>query len=274
MWERESTTLRLFILKGGFVGLLPCGLAIGMLYFWAHHENSLYYYPILTAICLGISLLVFCVLYIKRLFWWERWWASQVYRAAPIPIVATMTISGVLGIGLAALWVFLYLSWGKPGDLLHKGIFAAIYVVSYVCLVTALTLLVIHRYISRLEQHAPQPIFVDTGRLLMVVVEAAIQSLNLSSKFNTQRETDFGKNSVYETLEVQRIPENGGILALIRECRPVPHLDATGQVDIEWQEMLWHIQADRWGHIQLIKPAARESSQVEDRVFLEYGRYS
>ncbi len=284
VWERENITLLEFVfLQGGVLGLLPALGAVGMwLLFWIPREKSLYYYPVLTAAAVGISLLLFCVLYIKRLFWWERWWASQVYRAAPVSVVASLTVSGLLGMFCSALWAFLYAAWGKPEGLLAKAFFALVYVLSYVCLTVALTLLFIHRYISRLERHAPQPIFVDTRRLLTVVVDTVTRSVNLAFDFNAQKTSSPTAQPLssstptphYETLAIMRFPENGGILITFRECKPVQYPDEQGQMREKWMEMLWQVQADRWGRVQSVKPTTLESYRQGNRVFRDYGRYS
>jgi len=303
VWEQENITVFQFVfLQGGLLGLIPGALALIVWWcWWNPHETSLYYYPILTAASAVLSLLLFFVLYIKRLFWWERWWASQVYQAAPVSIVAAMTLSGLGGVFFSILWIFLYTAWGKPEELIRKAIFALVYVLSYVCLTALLTLLFIHRYISHLERDAPQPIFVDTKRLLMVVVDTVTQSINLMPKSNNPRgapaSTCTGMTAtagprlgfksgprgasvsppqapIYEAIEVLRIPENGGIVAVLRECKPVWHPDAEGKMQEEWREMRWRVQADRWGRVQSVKPGTLEPYGEEKRVFREYGRYS
>lgn len=277
VWEREDITLLNFIFsQKGILGLLPALTVIFIHnWFWSVRESSRYYYPLLTIVTFGLSLLVFYVLYTKRLFWWERWWASQVYRATPVSIVLTMSLSGVGGISLSALSVFLYALWHKPENLLHKGIFTLVYVLAYLCLTIMLTLLSVHLYISRLERYAPQPIFVDTRHLLSVVVDAVAQSVNIAARSGIAMPSVSGNIPVnHEVVEAIRIPENGGIIVLLRECKLVRHPDATGRIQRDWTERLWRVQADRWGRVQSVRPGALGLYDKEKRVFREYGRYS
>jgi hypothetical protein len=275
-WEHEDITLWEFILlEGGILGLMPGAMALfAWVFFWTPRETSAFYYPVMTAASFGLSLFVFFGLYVKRLFWWERWWASQVYQVKAVPLVAAITLSGLMGVFLSVLWVFLYAAWGKPESMLRKGMFMLVYVPSYVFLTIALTLMFVHGYISRLERSVPQPIFMNTKRLLMVIVDSVSESVNLEFKYNARQSSARVEKPSYEVLEAVRIPENGGINVLLRECKRVRHPDNRGQMHDEWMEMLWRIQGDRWGRVQSIQPGSLEPFTQEKRVFRVYGRYS
>ena len=275
-WEREDISFVDFIIwEGGILALLPGAAALFVwLFFWTPRVNSMYFYPVLTAATFIISAFTVFVLYVKRLFWWERWLASQVYRATPASIVLMIVLSGSAGVFLSALWVFLYAAWGKPELLALKAIFGAVYVSSYVFLTVATTLMIIHTYISRIGHYVPQPIFMDTKRLLMVVVESVIATVNLTAMNTPEYPSSSGLKPVYDVLEALRIPENGGIDVLLRECKRVRHATANGQVRAEWTEMLWRIRADRWGRVQTIQPGPKEPEAGGARTFREYGRFS
>lgn len=257
------------------MGLMPAALALAVwLFFWLPREVSAYYYPVLTAVSFGLSALLFFVIYADRLVWWERWWAAQVYRVRHMSIISVIVMTALAGVLLSALWLLLYTTSGKPVGLVNKGFFALIYVASYVCLTVAVTLGFVQQYVERLQKYAPPPIFVSTRRLSRVVVDAAIQSINLmqpGARVSSIREDS---QPVCEVLEALRIPENGGIHVLLRECKLVPYPDAEGQMQEKWMEMLWRIKADRWGHIQSLQPGAVEPYGEEKRRFREIGRLS
>ena len=74
---------------------------------------------------------------------------------------------------------FFSLDGGNLDTLPNKALFGAVYLPSYILLTVCATLVVIHMYISRLERYVPQPIFMDYQRLLRVVVESVIETVNL-----------------------------------------------------------------------------------------------
>ncbi len=275
-WDRLEITLPDFILwEGGILGLMPAALALAAwLFFWLPREASLYYYPILTFASFGVSVLMAFVIYDDPLVWWERWWASQVYQVRRVPIVLLVTLTALAGIFLSALWVLLYATSGKPADMAGKGFFALVYVLSYVCLTLALTLAILHQYILRLEKYASPPIFASTEKLLRVVVDAAIYNINLPGLNMRSAAGSPTLDPVYEVLQTLRIPENGGIHVLLRECKRVQYPGTDGKLQSKPMEMLWRVQADRWGNVQVLRPGSLEPYSVETRTFREIGRYS
>ena len=122
-------------------------------------------------------------------------------------------------------------------------------------LVTAgFTLLAIEDYLSQLEERVPQPIFADTEKLLHVVLDAAIRTLNLLDGTEIQTPDappEHIRDRTYEVLEASRVPENGGIVILLREYKP----SAEPNAQDKWVHDIWHIEADRWGRIQVLRPA-------------------
>lgn len=269
VWERNDMTLREFALEqGGILGLMPLviALAVWALFLSPPREESLYYFPLLTFVTVGMCVLLFFVLYNERLFWWEHLWAAQVYRVRRVSLGSLITLTAIGGIFLIALWWMSYVTSGKPEDLIGKMFFAAVYVLSYVCLTVALTLGFVNQYIARLEKWAPPPIFVNTKHLSQVVVDTAIQSINLA------RSVPAGEEPVYEIVEALRIPEDGGIHVLLRECKVVEYPNADGGKQKKWMEMLWRIRADRWGRVQSLRPGSVEPYSSNKRAFREIGR--
>lgn len=275
-WDQLEITLPDFIVwEGGILGLMPAALALAAwLFFWIPREASLYYYPILTFASFGVCVLLVFVIYDDPLSWWERWWASQVYQVRRVPIVLLVTLTALAGIFLTALWVLYYATSGKPEELSGKILFASIYVLSYVCLTLALTLAILHQYILRLEKYAPPPIFTSTEKLLRVVVDAAIYDINLPGLNVGGAGGSASLDPVYEVLQTVRIPENGGIHVLLRECKRVQYPGADGKLQSKPMEMLWRVQADRWGNVQLLRPGSLEPYSAEARTFREIGRYA
>jgi len=275
-WEAQDISFVDFIVwEGGILGLLPGAAALfAWLFFWEPRVLSFYYLPVLTLATFLVCVLAVFVLYVKRLFWWERWLASQVYRATPLSIISVISISGVAGVFLASLWVFFYTLWGKPDTFTHKLIFTAVYSLSYVSLTVTITLVAIHTYITRLERFVPQPIFMDTKRLLRVVVEEVIAAVNLKFMNSPEYPSSSGLKPIYDVRETLRSPETGGIDVLLRECKRVRHPDGNGKMQAEWAEMFWRVSADRWGRVHTVKLGAKEVYRESDRVFVGLGRYS
>ena len=275
-WEdRDISFVEFIIWEGGILGLLPGTMALlAWLSFWIPRVDSTYYLPMLTLATFLICALVVFVLYVKRLFWWERWLASQVYKATPVPIISAIMLSGAGGILLSAVWVFLFAGWGDLDTLPRKAFFGAVYLPSYLLLTVCTTLVVIQTYVSRLERHVPQPIFMDTQRLLQVVVKSVIETVNLKYMNSPEHPPPSGLRPIYDVRETLRSQENGGIDLLLRECRRMRHPDGNGQMKAEWVELFWRVSADRWGRVQTVKLGSKEVYRESDRVFVGLGRYS
>ena len=257
-WEQENFSLNQFMFKGGAVGLLPSLVALALwLTFWSPKGASLHH-PLDTLFSVGMSQLVIIILYIKRLFWRERWWASQIYRVAYPPMVLAIGGTFTGAVILAALSFVLYKVWDSP-SYWEKLLFGVVYGLSYVLLTASLTLLALHDYADRLDQRVPQPIFVHTERLLRVAVETAIQSLNVLNGADVQEVgAHKGSDRSYEILEVIRNSDDGGIRVLLREFKldPVLHGGARGKES--WVERAWRIEADQWGRTHSLQLAKGE----------------
>lgn len=274
-WQQFEISLPDFVIQeGGILAMLPAAAAVAVWLLWIPRDQAGNYFPILTFVCLGLCALLFFLIYASRILWWEHWWAGQIYNVTRISITSLIAVTAIGGILLSPLWVLFYTTLGRPVEFTAKVIFALIYVSAFVCLTVAATLGVVLEYVLRLERVAPPPIFVSTERLSRVVADAAIQSINLTQPGMRASSVLDDSKPVYEVLEALRIPENGGIHVLLRECKLVPYPDAEGQMQNKWMEMLWRIKADRWGHIKSVQPGTLEPFGEVKRVFREYGRYS
>ena len=275
VWDQLHTTLANFIiLEGGILALLPAAAAMVVWLFWIPREQSGNYFPVLTFVCLGMCALVFFLIYDSRLSWWEHLWAKQIYHTPHVSLTSLIAITAVAGLLLSPLWVLYYTNVGKPGDFVGKVLFAFIYVSAFVCLTAAVTLAIVNVYVANLEKNAPPPIFVDTGRLLQVVVKAAISVINLSGLGTNAATKSTNTEAVYEVLQITRISENGGIHLLLREYKWVEYPGVDGAKQGKLMEMLWQIRADRWGRVQMVRPEVLEPSDGDRRIFREIGRYS
>ncbi len=257
VWECEYLRALKFFLKSGVLGLLPGLLSFVVWLVLFRRTGSRYYYPLLTAVSLGLSLLVFIGAYASRLFWWDQWWQSQVYNTKSVSIAGTMGGAGLAGVCFTALWVLLYAAWGKPEGLWRQAFFGMSYVLSYVCFTAAVTLFLVYLYLAYFEQHAPQPLFVDTTRLVRLVVDAAIQNINPPDASAALAAAS--QAPTYETQQMLRRPADGGIVLVLREGKFVQAYDANGQARQAWETKLWRVKADRWGRVQAIDPLPPET---------------
>ncbi|MGC9394989.1 MAG: hypothetical protein ACP5J4_09040 [Anaerolineae bacterium] len=274
-WDRLDTTLADFVVReGGILASLPAVAAMVVWLLWIPREESGNYFPVLTFVCLGVCALSFFMIYDARLSWWERLWAEQVYRTPRISLDVWIAITSIGGLFFSPLWVLYYTSVGRPADFVSKAFFAFIYVMAFVCLTAAITLVVVSEYVGRIEKYAPPPIFASTERLLQVVVNAAISDINLPDLDANIPTKCANTEAVYEVLQTLRIPENGGIHVLLREYKCVEYPDVDGKKRSKMMEMLWRIRADRWGRVEDLRPGSLEPFSAEKRAFREIGRYS
>jgi hypothetical protein len=217
-----------------------------------------------------MSQVVLILIYVKRLFWRERWWASQIYNTKNMPLTIAIASAFILGSLSGTVSFILYKVWPvveiwRPWV---KAAFAGTYASMYVCFTAALTLVAIQDYMDLLESRVPQPIFVHTDRLLQVVVEAAIQSLSVLNGKEPHQYAVHHKdtNRTYEVLEVARNPDDGGIRVLLYECKRVSRPNGDADTKIKWLERVWHIEADLWGRVRSLEPETLPASASRPQV--------
>jgi hypothetical protein len=253
-WEQEVSPLVEFIRRWGLLGLLPSLAALGMWIFFWWPKGSPLHHPLISIVGIALSQLVLIVLYITRLSWRERWWASQVYGTASLSLAAAITSSFVAGVALAISSFVVYKLWGRAPSVGQQAVFGAVYAPTYVCFTASLTLLAIHDYIDRLDQRVPPPIFVHTERLLRVAVETALKSVGVQAGRRAgEASAESDPNRRYEVLEVARIPQDGGVHVSLCVYQQVSLPEGIRVADGR-KEKHWHIEADRWGRVRSVKP--------------------
>ena len=257
MWEKESFSLSQFIAKGGFIGLLPVLVAVILwIVMWGQQENSIHH-PIGSIVGIILSLLVFSTLFSGRYSLRETAWASEIYHVpGPSPFwIGTGSL--LIGIALMVAAVTLYKVWPTPTHFSEKLFFALVYGLAYIGLTTGLTFLPLQRYLARLNERVPQPIFVHTDRLLEIVLRTTANSLKGKRESEGDAENgqaDEEESGVFDVIEVSRNPAGGGIHVLARECKFVRRPDTDSTPKIQWVEQAWSIDADKWGRIRSLKP--------------------
>ena len=250
VWEQENFSLVEFVKRWGALGLLPSlGAGFVLLLWWS---NATFIHHLMTISGIALSQLIIILLYVQRLVWREHRWATQIYDAKFHSLPSLIGMMFLAGGALSAVIIVMQQRWENPA-IGYQLVFAGSYVVMLALFTAGFTFLAIQDYLNRLEERVPQPIFANTEKLLRVVLDAAIRTLNLLDGAESQAQNtrpERGMDRTYEVIEASRVPENGGIDILLREYKP-----STGPGPQEWVQETWHIGADRWGRIQVLQPA-------------------
>jgi hypothetical protein len=167
VWEQENIRLLLFMLKRASYALLPIVIVIvAWLSFWQPKGESLHHWAI-TVVAVVSSFLTIVLLCMRRLFWWERWWTSEVYtkNSFLLSLSFLMACAFLLAIVCGVTCVILYELWQAPIRFEQKLFFGLSYVVFSVSSTSGLALFAIHSYVADLDERAPQPLFVNTEHL-------------------------------------------------------------------------------------------------------------
>jgi hypothetical protein len=267
VWEEESLSLKRFIARGGFTGLLPTLVAmISWIAVWESQENSIHH-PVGTIVGIVLSLLVFNALYSGRYSLRERSWASEIYHVPGPSLFWIGTGSFLMGIVLMISAFTLYKLWATPTHFLQRLLFSLVYGLAYVGLTTGLTFLALQGYLTKLNARVPQPLFVHTDRLIEVVIHAAAKSLEYNrrecgeNKDNSQGDRK-GLES-FEVIEASRDPADGGITILARGKKFTQQQAGDSDTGAQWTERTLAINADRWGRIR----SFRIGPPVEDNEY-------
>lgn len=250
VWERESFSLVEFMKRWGALGLLPSfGAILIFPLLWLPNATIVHY--LMTVFGIALSQLIIILLYIERLVWHERQWATKIYEAKFHSLPYLIGMMFLIGGILSTVVIIMQQGWDNP-TIGYQLIFAGSYVVTMALLTAGFTFLAIQDYLNQLEERVPQPIFANTEKLLRVVLDATIRTLNLlnDSENQASKRLERDTNRTYEVLEASRIPEHGGIDILLREYKPAAEPNTP-----EWSYEIWHIAADRWGRIHILRPA-------------------
>ncbi len=259
VWEREYLPFREFLLRRkGWVGLLP-SLAVLFAAFYVWPQRSDIHHWLATLVAIGVSAVIFRVLYIKRFYWRERLLASQIYNVKAFPLLSV--VAGVLVIGLAAFVVaYVLYQWrGETPNFLDKMFFAVFYALAVWGLTAGLTLLAIQSYLERLNERVPLPVYMHTDRLLDVVLRTVIPTLEDRAKLRVrQGPPDVQQALTLEVLKVERLAKDGGIQVLLREGRVSWRSDGNGDFKPTAVERVWNIEADCWGRVRSLRQESIE----------------
>ncbi|MBN1876501.1 MAG: zinc ribbon domain-containing protein [Anaerolineae bacterium] len=263
-WEKElASTLGHFILRRwGVVGLLPSlGAIILWLTYWQKHQLSLHR-PADTLLGIILSFFIFTMLYEDRLLMWERSWAAEVYNVAPTRPSRTIGVAIVGGLFLSFVLIYVNRHWGETGGFELKLLFALGYAAALICFTVACTMGVLMAEIGRLNQSMPQPLFVQIEHLLQVVLDTILEKIEGGHGEDIlQRTHTADANLRYEILEVNRIPEDGGIRLLLLTYKHIQRPDEDAQMRAYWVKEVWNIDADRWGRVRSLKPGKSEAAE-------------
>lgn len=258
-WEKEQLTMLQFILRGGFFGLLPPLLML-VTWLWVIAWRDYHLFNLLsTGMGVAASLILFRVLYIKRFFWRERFWAAQIYRENNPPMLMIILVSLFAGITLLVLWLVLYAEILKePQTMLEKLALTLPYVLGFIGLTIGLTMFAIQNYLDALDERVPQPLFVHTDRLLEVVLRTAGKSIK-DGESEAIEPSRPGSLERFDVLQVVRNPADGGIRIWLKPRKPTPTEEAA-PCEVVPEETIWLVDADRWGRVRAIK----RSTTTED----------
>ena len=219
-----------------------------MLIFWRRQGPSVHHWMV-SLMSIAISLLVFFGLYGTPPAWRNRRWASQVYNAPRPQIIMMIAATFIGGIAMAIASFVLYKTSRPPVEFWQQLIFGAAYAPIYVLFTAAFTLGAIQAHLSHLNKRVPLPLFVDTERLLRVTIKTALQSLNIPDKSDN-----------YKILEVNRIPETGGIkVRLLLPERQAYQPKRHSQAGKQQGGKRCNIEADRWGRVKLVQTKKQET---------------
>jgi len=282
VWEQEDLSLLTFVLEhGGILGLFPAVVVwLVWLFFFLLRGGWTLYDQVVAAIASALSAMTFLMLFSLRLEWREKRWIAQISRERPPQLLAAQIFTALAGILLPALCAVLYSLWPQPWTPLQKLGFGVVYVPSYVLLTIVIILSIVVSYMDALDRRVPQPLFMDTRRLLMVVM-GAVRDINLLGHQQHSRRRprivlggDPGEETpFYEIVEAVRLREDGGVRVLIHEWLPTHH--ARGQSNetmSDYAEMYWHVKSDRWGRIESMQPESLETYRAGGRAVRMMGR--
>lgn len=203
---------------------LPALLAvIGAVLQWPPH-------PLGSVLAIGLSLIVFLILSNKAPAFWLSNWESEFKAKHGLSIVLIELGAFVAGLAMALLTIVLLKYWIQPPaepEFPEKLIVSLTYSLSFILFTVALTALLINKQARILYRMMPQPVFVDSQRLLKLILDEAAVQLASSSELGITRAERTGDVGM-EVYARQR----GGK---------------------EWQ-----ISADEWGRIRSLKPVTEE----------------
>ena len=183
-----------------------------------------------SVLAIALSLVAFFVLSNKAPDFWLSAWANE-FKAKPSVSLVMIELGAFLaGLAMALLTIVLIKYWIQPPAtpaFPEKLTVSLTYSLSFVLFTVAFVALLLNRQVARLNRHVPQPIFVDSQRLLNLVLDEAQKELGTNRK-----------------LKMTRFERSGDVGI---------HLFAS-----QGDGARWEIAADRWGRIRSLKPVVEE----------------
>lgn len=183
-----------------------------------------------SILAIALSLIVLLLLSNKAADFWLSAWESE-FKAKPGISIVTIELGTFLaGLAMALLTIVLVRYWiQSPAvpQFPEKLIVSLTYSLSFVLFTAALTALLVNKRTGKINSQVPQPIFVDSQRLLQLVLDEAARQLGLNAK-----------------LKMTRFERTGDVGI---------HLFAD-----QGKDKRWAIRADKWGRIRSLQPVIEE----------------
>lgn len=204
-------------------------------------------------------------LYQQKWSWWERQWAAEAYEVRPVPVKGLMIGLFVLALVTGLGFYVSFKLWGRTGNEIiwwQKMIFGSMYVSMHISLMGALTLFQLGRVLEDLRNEVPQPIYLDTKKLQLLVQREALQMLECVNRSGQAYKPKDYKNYGMAVMVEQKPPmkfrmtfglsDGGGAIA---GSQGTSLVKMHGVVRRE-QSRQWEVVTDRWGRIQSLRPKA------------------
>ncbi len=206
------------------VPYLPTLVAlIGTVFQWPPHLLG-------SILAIALSLIAFFILSDKSPAFWLSGWEGEFKSKSGVSIVAIELGAFLAGLAMALLTIVLIKYWIQPPaapGFFEKLIVSLTYSLSFVLFTVALTALLVNRQVMKFNRQVPQPVFVDSRRLLELVLDEVAKQLGLKN--------------VPKVSRFERIGDVG-IRVFARQ---------RGGAE-------WEILADKWGRIRSLNPVVEE----------------
>jgi len=203
--------------------------------------------PLAVLLCF----IVFLFTHALKLSLREYEWLRRIQKGwnPPLSVISLVAFTLALILGLAVVFV---LDTERTRGLVRVLLTIA-FSLAFVNLTLSAMLMAIRDYARKLDELAPQPIFMHEDRLLRVIIRAAEKKL--------------GDKTPLEVQEWKRAA-SGGVRALLTfnsglERRPVKTLGGEEVITVQ-EEQQWEVMADAWGRlVSLQEKGSKRLTQVK-----------
>jgi hypothetical protein len=204
-------------------------------------------------------------LYQQRWSWWERQWAAEVYEVRPVSVKSLMIRLFVLALVTGLGFYVFFKLWGSTGrenEIIwwQKMIFGSMYVSMHISLMGALTLFQLGKVLEDLRNEVPQPIYLDTKKLQLLVQKESLQMLECVNRKGQAYKPKNYKNYGVAVMVEQKgqmefrmtfgLSDGGGGITGSQGTSLVKMQDVVRRE----QSRQWEVVTDRWGRIQSLRP--------------------